>query len=216
MAYVAISGDFMTRVNNKINNMARAELSTIGEEPKPVLSGHEPFVTEAMWGNHAHFKESMPTDWCGRTERLNAKFEIPNQFKADGNPFVYHTTLRFTNDDIKTPPRFNFYDNLNVPNTEHTLSQLVEWVSKHHEITMRWKAVTDKITEFLHSCKSANEAVKLWPDVKTYFDAGDIARLETKHGRTETKSAAADVLAGIDTSEVMSAAVIARLSGAQV
>lgn len=217
MAYVAISGDFLTRVKSKIEKMTRAELATIGEEPKPTCSGHEPFIVNAMWtAEHAHFKDKIPTEWCGRTERLNIKFEIPGQLKADGKPHLWHSDIKFTS-DIKTPPRFSSYDSHPVPNNEPMLATLVDWVIKQQEIVNRWKAVETKIFEFLHSCKSANEAVKLWPDVKTYFDAGDVARLETKQARSGSdNSSAAQVLAGIDTSEVMSAAVIARLSGAQM
>lgn len=218
MAYVAISGDFIARVERKINGMKRAELNTIGGQPEVTCSGHEPFVTKAMWGEHAHFKDVIPSNWCSSGDRMDIKFHIPDQYR-DANktePVMYGSSIKFTNDNIKRPPRFNNYENLEVSNTEPVLSELVQWVSKQHEINERWNGVERKIKEFLRSCKSANEAIKLWPDIKMYFDNYDIERLENKPGRTETKSAAAEVLAGIDTSEVMSAAVIARLSGAQV
>ena len=215
MAYVAISGDFIDRVERKIQTMLRAELATIGEEPKPVVSGHEPFVTKAVWGDHAHFKEILPVEWCNHQESLRIKFAVPGQLNKKGDPLEYNTSISFTK-SVKFPPRFASYDNQAVPNTEPILAELVEWSIKMYEIRGRWDAVEDKIKEFLHSCKSANEAVKLWPDVKMYFDAGDIKRLEVKNSRSESTSDAAKVLAGIDTGEVMSAAVIARLSGAQV
>jgi hypothetical protein len=97
------------------------------------------------------------------------------------------------------------------------MASILDYAFKLNEIDTRWEIVRHKVTEFLRACKSANEAIKLWPDVKTYFDVEDVKRLEVKHGRLGNKdSAAAEALAGIDTSEIMSAAVIARLSGAQV
>jgi len=49
------------------------------------------------------------------------------------------------------------------------------------------------------------------------LDVSDVQRLEIKNVRSGSKdSAAAEALAGIDTGEIMSVAVIARLSGAQV
>lgn len=215
MAYVAISGDFSARVEGKINKMLNAELTTIGEEPVVHCTGQEPFIINAIWGEHAQLKDVVPDEWCGKRDGLNVRFPIPDQVNDRGNPVHYSFKLEFAN-DIKVPPNFNYYDSKDIPNNEPLLAALVGWAIKWQEIIARWAAVQNKITEFLEECKSANEAVKLWPDIKMYFNAHDVARLEAKHGRSETQSKAAEILAGINTDEVMSAAVIARLSGAQV
>lgn len=216
MAYVAISGDFMTRVKNKIEKMTQSELNTIGEEPSIQCNGGEPFVIQTLWGEHANLRNDIPSNWCSSTEELRIKFNIPEHFTAKGEPIQYHSKVKFLS-PAKTPPRFSNYESNEVPNTEPILMHLVEWAGKRQEIINRWKEVQDKIRTFLHSCKSANEAVKLWPDIKAYFDPSDVQRLELKAVRAGSEgSDAAKVLAGIDTGEVMSAAVIARLSGAQV
>jgi hypothetical protein len=57
--------------------------------------------------------------------------------------------------------------------------------------------------------------VTLWPDCKVYIDDEDIARFEKKVVKTASQdSEAAKVLAGLNTDELMGAAVVARLSGA--
>lgn len=215
MAYVAISGDFNARVEEKIHKMLQAELATLGEEPVVHCTGQEPFITNTVWGEHVQLKDVVPDDWCNKPDDLNVRFPIPDQVNDRGNPIHYNFKLKFAN-GIKTPPGHGYYDTKDVPNSEPLLATLVDWAIKRQEIIARWSAVQDKIESFLAECKSANEAVKLWPDIKMYFNAQDVARLETKHGRSETQSKAAEVLAGINTDEVMSAAVIARLSGAQV
>jgi hypothetical protein len=215
MAYVAISGDFNARVKEKIHKMLQAELATLGEEPAVHCTGQEPFITNTVWGEHVHLKDVLPDTWCSKRDDLNVRFAIPEHTNSQGKPIYYSSRFKFSS-EIKVPPNFGYYDSQTIPNSEPLLATLVEWATKRQEIIARWSAVQDKIESFLRECKSANEAVKLWPDIKMYFNAQDVARLEAKHGRSETQSKAAEVLAGINTDEVMSAAVIARLSGAQV
>jgi len=59
--------------------------------------------------------------------------------------------------------------------------------------------------------------LKLWPDLKLYIPNEFIARVERKAAKAEkSESSAASILAGINTEEIHAAAVIARMSGANV
>lgn len=216
MAYVAISGNFMDRVRTKIQYMRNVELKALGEAPIVTCNGNEPFLINAVWGEHAHLMALMPEKWMRQTEDLNVKFAIPGVFTRENEPKYQEINIKLTN-ALKLPPVFQHYDHKVVPNDEPVLAQAVDYAIKSDEIFTRWKQVAEKITDFLHNCKSANEAVKLWPDIKTYFDKDDVERLEAKAERAgQSASNAAEILKGIDTNQVMSAAVIARLSGAQV
>lgn len=218
MAFVAISRDFMQRVNSKIDNMQRAELKTLGEDkPKLALSPTDPFFMQTFWGAHTHLYSQMPSEWLQHNESVSMKFRIPdaNRTRDMDNWFDFRAVA--TRDAFPIPLRTSSYDSKECDPTNPVMASILDYAIKRNEIELRWETVKGKVVGFLNACKSANEAVKLWPEVTTYFDSGDISRLETKVARAGSKdSAAAEALAGIDTGEIMSAAVIARLSGAQV
>ena len=219
MAFVAISRDFMMRVSSKIEQMRRAEVRTLGET-RPELAIHptDPFVMQTVWGEHANLHSLMPKEWINHQESLRFKFRIPGATRAKEhyNWFEFRATST-SKDGFPVPPRYASYDEKECDGSNLLLASILDYALKLNEIDSRWETVQLKVVQFLQACKSANEAVKLWPDVATYFDKDDVERLEKKATRAgSSESNAAQALAGIDTSEIMSAAVIARLSGAQV
>jgi hypothetical protein len=219
MAFVGISRDFMLRVNQKIENMRRAEIKTLGENrPELALNPNDPFYMQSIWKEHAHLYAQMPQDWINRQENIRFKFKIPgaNRAKEHHNWFEFRA-VSTSQDGFPTPPRFTSYEEKECDPHHPMVAGILDYALKLNDIDSRWETVQLKVIAFLQACKSANEAIKLWPDVKVYFDTEDVKRLEIKAVRSGSKdSAAAEALAGIDTGEIMSAAVIARLSGAQV
>ena len=219
MAFVGISRDFMQRVNSKIDKMRRAELKTLGDEkPKLHIHNTDPFFMNTYWGAHAPLYMQMPKDWVSHNETAYLKFRIPGATRERemDNWFDFHAKPTGS-EGFPIPPRQPTYEARECDPTNPIMAEIVDYAVKMNEIDARWETVTKKVVGFLQACKSANEAIKLWPDVKIYFEAGDIERLEVKNVRAGSKeSAAAVALAGIDTGEIMSAAVIARMSGAQV
>ena len=219
MAFVGISRDFMQRVTSKIEKMRRAELKTLGDE-KPRLHIHntDPFFMNTYWGAHAPLYMQMPKDWVSHNETAYLKFRIPGATRERemDNWFDFHAKPTGS-EGFPIPPRQSTYEARECDPTNPIMAEIVDYAVKMNEIDTRWEVVAKKVIGFLQACKSANEAIKLWPDVKIYFEAGDIERLEVKNVRAGSKeSAAAVALADIDTGEIMSAAVIARMSGAQV
>lgn len=212
MAYVAISKDFKDRVANKINLMERAELTSIGQEPPITLSPDTPSLLNAVWKEHLHLKPLLPLDWTSVADEICLKIQIPTDIPD--KPYDHCFTVKLTG-QMTTPPHFYKYRNETVDHNASEFSQLLEWVLKKQDINNRWKKVHIQVQTFLNNCKSANEAVKLWPDVKMYFDNHDIDRLETKVVRSgSSESNAAQILAQMDVNELTGAAVIARMSGA--
>jgi hypothetical protein len=65
----------------------------------------------------------------------------------------------------------------------------------------------------LGACKSLNEALKLWPDVRIYIPKEFLERVERKVERT-TNSGGAEAIKKVDTDAAVSAAAIARMMGA--
>lgn len=219
MAFVGISRDFMQRVEQKIESMRRAEIMTLGEtKPDLALHSTDPFFLQTVWGDHAHLQPQMPKEWINHQENVRLKFKIPGaaRIKEHHNWFDFRATCT-SKDGFPIPPRYSHYDEKECDPNHPLMVSILDYALKLNEIDTRWESVATKVREFLSACKSANEAIKLWPDVKTYFDKYDVQRLEFKTTRSGSQeSAAATALAGIDTGEIMSAAVIARLSGAQV
>lgn len=219
MAFVGISRDFMMRVDSKIEHMRRAEIKTLGENrPELALHATDPFFMQTVWGEHAHLQAQMPAEWLNHQETVRLKFRIPGATRAKEHHNWFDFRATCTNKDgFPIPPRYSSYDEKECDGTHPVMTSILDYALKLNEIDTRWEVVKQKVTDFLRACKSANEAIKLWPDVKVYFDAEDVKRLEIKNVRAGSKdSAAAEALAGIDTGEIMGAAVIARLSGAQV
>lgn len=218
MAFVAISRDFMRRVENKIDNMHNAELKTLGgERPKLHIAPTDPFYMQTVWGVHTPLFKQIPTEWISYQDGLSFKFRIPDANRVRENDNWFDFRIASTSSGFPVPPRTSLYDSKECDPTNPVMAEILDYAIKQNEIAVRWETVKAKVTTFLNACKSANEAVKLWPEVKTYFALEDVTRLEIKTARAGSKdSAAAEALASIDQGEVMSAAVIARLSGAQV
>lgn len=215
MAFVGISKNFIERVGSKIQNMQKAEIKALGEQPKITALNTEPWVLQAVWGEHLYLLEKMPEKWIGATSNLKFKFKVPNPDLPEDRQH-YAFGVEFAN-DVAVPPGYSWYGETPVDASIPQLAPIVEYATKFREIDARWFKVRGQVISFLESCKSANEAVKLWPDVKMYFDQEDIERLEAKTIRSGTaESEAAKKLAELDTNGLTSAAVIARMSGAQV
>lgn len=218
MAFVGISGSLCTEVRSKIRTMRDKEIVyTVGEfqTRAPIsVTGNESWFVKKVWQNKMHLISEMPSEW------LANKFEaIDFHFSGPG----FTLTCRST-DPLKLPPMYrNNYPDVYVTfqeGEEMPLSVINEHIQKakqRTEITDRWKKIENQVNQFLENCKSLNEAIKLWPDLKLYIPAEYIERLERKAAKAEkVQSNAAAVLAGINTEEIQAAAVIARISGAGV
>ena len=216
MAFVGISKDFMERVKVKIHNMHQAEIKTLGEVPTVSITDREPWVLKSLWGDHVHLIDQMPENWMQKLQEVRLKVEIDNPNLLDKSDRQFSFKVNPPS-KIVAPPNFNWYEETSAPADCPQIAHVVEYATKFKEIQVRWANVLGQVTEFLHSCKSANEAVKLWPDIKMYFDQHDVQRLEVKTVRSGTaESEGAKKLAELDTSSLTSAAIIARMSGATV
>ncbi len=219
MAHVAISRDFIQRVDNKIDRMQNAELRALGNEPQVSMSPDSKIMLETIWGEYLHLRSQIPQAWwninnCARVS-FNTTTSRPN---SDGVavPISMSVTVRPTTGDFDFPPNASWHTNRMLSDRDHPdFKEVVAYGDSKAEIEERWRVVRTKVTEFFKSCKSMKEAVTLWPDCKVYIDDEDIARFEKKVVKTASQdSEAAKVLAGLNTDELMGAAVVARLSGA--
>ena len=205
MAYVAISGEFMDRVKGKIASMRNAEINTLGKYEEQFSPESDLFLT-TVWKDHLPLRKVIPKEWKNECENFNVRFKI-------GDKQVNHSFHLTGKGD--TPPKHSYYDSMNVDATHPEMAKCVDYYTRRLEIDARWDEVHNKVTEFLQSCKSLNEAVKLWPDVAMYIQPQDMERMGVKRERAK-ESAAMEALKKLDTDALVGAAVIARMSGAQV
>lgn len=213
MAYVSINPAFIGRIEAKIDSMCRAELKTLGDAPLIIMNEKSAFFLDLVWGEHKHLECLLPSEF------KNEHGEFRLIFTVGDNEFENRIHVR--NLGAVFPPKTSWYDEYKLTTHEARerypeLEPSVHYYESKAEIEDRWKGVKCKVVSFIGVCKSLNEAVKLWPDVVTYIDQDDLDRLATKREKPEKSSRAAEALAALDTDELMGAAVIARLSGAEL
>lgn len=203
MAYVAISTELQHAVRDGIKAMARKELETIGEVPK--LKGTEPFIEEAHWGSYAHLRGQIPKEWKREASTIFLRVEFPDGTWQEPIGFVAAQD---------TPPTYSPYSYAKATvHADHPdIAHIAAVISNRRDAQKRWKEVEEQVMAFLLKCKSLNEGLKLWPDLRMYIPKHYLDRVERKVDRPKEASGAADVLKSIDTNQIVAAAVIARMS----
>lgn len=204
MAYVAISNELQSAVRDGIRAMHRKELAAVGEVP--CLEGTEPFVEKALWGKYAHLKPMMPAEWKKKANSITMRITFPE------GAWQEYVSLKAPQE---APPTYNTYDQPKVifSHDDPTLTSFVSVITNRQDAHKRWKGVEEQVMQFLTNCRSLNEGLKLWPDLRMYVPKQYLDRVERKVERSKDESnAAREALKNIDTNQVVAAAVIARIS----
>lgn len=209
MAYVALNPSFIERVQAKIGHMCGAEIKTLGAQPEIYVTEKSDFFLDNVWGEHKHLHALMPSGFKNNFNEWRITISI--------NEAQFAISINTMHMKDCYPPNYTWYNHHATEKLDYPeVAPLLTYLRAKAEILDRWESVEEKVIGFLKECKSLNEAVKLWPDVVIYVDPDDVKRLEAKREKAETTSRAAEALAALNTDELMGAAVIARLSGADV
>jgi hypothetical protein len=214
MAYVAISGELKQSVKEQIKHLQRKDSGSIPDVPDNVVLDTIPEdLKDKVWGEHRHLEAMMPKDWKVYREELCLKIK----YALDDN------IARETTFDIKCnrdkpfacPPNTRPYS-FSVEVDEHhpLVAEFLVYRKKVAEVDARWDKVKVDVMKFLENCKSLNEAIKLWPDIRIYIPKQYIERIEKKAERAVSNTSALDILKGIDTDGAVAAAIGARLASA--
>lgn len=212
MAFVGISQRLLSDVRDACLRMRDAELLTVGEVNRISITENDHWFKELAYGEHVHLMGVIPDKWA-RTFNGHGTFVV-----TEGEE---RYELSMFGDHVKgMPPYTNDYRMFTValdnPRLPVGVSQMIHVLRERREVEKRWNDVRTKVTEFLDSCKSLNEALKLWPELEHYIPKEYMERVLQKREKSTSVSRAAEVLGSIDTQELTAAAVIARLSGATV
>lgn len=210
MAYVAISASFLNEVKDAVFKMRDAELEKLNQPSRELKRDiKDPEMDKIIWGEYLHLKAQLPDNWKASADRI----DVITKFQVNDKERDAELSIRAISGKFETPctDHNSYYSfNVKVPQDHPLMADLVKAKIAYYEVYDRWGKVKEQVTTFLRSCKSLNEAVKLWPDVALYVPQSFKDRMAVKPARQATDSTALDVLASIDTDSAVAAAVTAR------
>lgn len=224
MAYVALSGEVKSSLRSTIQGLRNTELNSLASLDKfdEAVKASEPFkqwLIDRCWEPVADLRDRLSQF----SKKVQTSIEVKTTYVALGYERTAKRDIALSELLLPcvTPTEHSYYGprkefKLSVDDHE-ALSPLRDIMVARDECTQRWAAVEKQVMDFIDKCKSLNEAVKLWPDLRRYIDDEYIERLDKKVERTKPEtSAAAAALKAMDVDLVNSSVVLARMAGAQV
>jgi hypothetical protein len=219
MAYVAITGQLKSDVIQGIRRKCATEAATLPNTETLVETNvktpeFQDWVNARLWQGFPEFDEH-------EREKLN-KYAFANSVEL----VVKHklsdaSTLscsRYARLD-RIPPVLKSLNRFVIEDAAESLPwypQVCEALQLSFECANRWKAVEKQVTDFLSNCKSLNEAVKLWPDVRRYIPDSYLRRLDTKSEAQskadDKRRAALEALKAIDTENIAVSETLLRMA----
>lgn len=216
MAYVAISEKLKTEVNELIDAKRAQELKLVGSREPLFISSTDPRLVETFWGEHKNLQNVIPKEWC---QNINSVVLSITYDLYPGEPGTTKSTyLPATisgNAVFYVPPSVRVDTKIHVSEDFPGVSSYIELQRELARIVSKWAKVKSDIKSFIGSCKSLNEALRLWPDVRIYIPQEYLSRAEEKTAKTKAaESRALEILKQIDTDHAVSSAVLVRMLGA--
>ena len=214
MSYVASNPSTRQQIHYQIDRMKENEYKLFGEEPPLKIDPASDWLEHLVWGEHQPLKSLIPTDWMAQHERviINVKGSVDDE----GTEHEYR--LNFTFEDlINFPPGAVGYEAYDMHLAEAPQELLdvvlphIKYLQNRRECAARWNKVKKDVNTFVERCKSLNEAVKLWPDVRNYIPTRILDKLDEKKDKA-AKRDTSSILDGIDIDELTTAAVVSKLA----
>jgi hypothetical protein len=217
MSYVGISGELINNVENHISRMRNKERDAFTTPVSMLeLSEAPQEVVELLWGEHAHLQNLLPEKWMTKNTGVDLHLNYTLDDSPDANKYSTTFTVKYSTQLMAPPGTSGYRHDISVPMNTCPISlaeDYLKWSKEMSAIEARWATVRKQIVNFLKSCKSLNEALKLWPDVRIYIPEEFLKRVAHKVEREVSVSKAAAALANVDTDAAISAAMTARLMG---
>lgn len=222
MAYVAISNQLTYDVDRKIDQLKSTEVNALTRpDNHATVPTNDPYITALVWGEHLHLKDQMPDAWKTKASQIDVSFRVKRDHDSNMANFTFNT---YGQDQFELPyaSNRNGYSNMNITLTDEAqvppiMQPILQWTIQRTDIESNWNGIKMQVNEFLKNCKSLNEALKLWPDLRIYIPKQYLDRMEKNSPsakKAAEENAALKVLQSIDTDFVVAAAVGARLASA--
>ena len=217
MAYVAITEKLINEVEASMLKLRNAEIAAMGEDGKLVGAiKADPAFKEwfdlTVWGQEY--------DLMGRLAKYNRDgYYVLTIYTGSGFGFdlhIDHYRPCFAKEgDRYDRKRFRIERDHPLQALD-TVKALIAYKEAVRECEQRWVSLIKGVKTLLESAKSLNEVVKLVPDMRRYFSAETLARLDKKAEKSTSKSEAAAALANLDVEALQASTVLARMAGAKV
>lgn len=232
MAYVPISDRLLSEVRTKLNHLRNVEFESIRTSHNLIASAckNQRVITAAqdkLWEPFSEVRHLIDRPPMAREMNTNVSvkmsFATTDHNTGETSDVDRSVTLGLGKISVPAFARKaeSYYEEaatvqLSVENVPEVFGPIRDAVATEFEVSARWAAVTEQVYGFLQSCKSLNEAVKLWPDVRRYISDEYLARLDQKTARQSAddarKNAALEALKGVNVDMVTSSTVLARMA----
>lgn len=216
MAYVGISETLKRRIQSKLNSMQSQEAARLKSTLYPFqtlpLAGGEwaALIEQVAWGPHRALRDSIPQEWLARVSKVDLKI-------FDGEEPL--ESVRFEGTEMELPPPYKSDYSYYTPDVNIDVAYLVgdglgERLKRFHQAlkanSERYEKAWEHLNTLLSRCKSLNEAVELYPDLRFFLEDDVLEKLERRRGKEE--KGPDPRLNGVDTALITSAAVVGNLN----
>jgi len=219
MAFVGITKQLKRDVEHAVRRMSAAEGGTMKAPEQTVTPcAHHEWLRKALWGplfgtpfeghedltfNHLvrfAINGFQPEDRLRRYEKYDVTWTVlgvPRHAVIDDEG-MHRTPVVVV--ERETHPDFEAH----VQHAEATKEHLA-----------RWTAILNQVLEFLDTCKSLNEGLKVWPDLARYVPEKYIERVAEKVEKIKSDpNAAVNKLKEMDLDTITASTVLARMVSA--
>lgn len=219
-----LTDEIKKHIDEMCNSAIIAEFGSPNKEIPFHINGKDATLMDTMvWGKHLHLRSQIPSKWCealrsdGGSLNLRFRFnekEIPDD---DSIRLCLHTDGR----PYYAPPQthmYSFWFHLDSNTATGVLKPLYEDIKARAAVVNRWKQTKIKVLTFLETCRSLNQAAKVWPEIVNFLPEDRRKRLEEdnkpKVKKERTTPAPEEVLGQIDRDAIAGDLVALRFATA--
>ena len=175
------------------------------------------------WEGQEHLINVIPNKWLKKTNdaalnlcvTVDEGGAISHRVNVSGlsnawckpNPEYYGSNDRIS---LSETTLLEFVDG--TPGKAELLERM-QLIKQVHEIDKRWQKVAADVDSFLRKCKSLNEGVKLFPNIRAYIGAKDLERLDVKPPPKQERQ---NIVEGLDTEALTASAMAFKLMGQKI
>ncbi len=220
MAYVGISRELKQDIRRRIRNMDEVEAIRLRQALYPADDFTQPLagpewkarIESAAWAGHEAHRTTLPEEWLVQAKAIDVRFTYIDESGAA----IAAEQLRYADPAgvLTLPPNYKADYvgdiDLRLEGLGDSGARLIRWHLAHNQNQERFDKVWGSIDMLLGRCKSMNEAVDLFPDLRFYLDEHTLKRLDEKRGKKQGEPDPR--LEGVDTALITSAAVLGKIN----
>lgn len=209
MSLVRISNNLIGDVEERITEVCNKVFATTVLPSYPLANKANvdavmEIIERKVWGPHMHLKDQMPSGWLITVARVDftiAGAGLP-EYQLQHDMVCPPGSAAYAYIDVKLNPS-DFLPDM--------FAALLEYKKQCDEHSKKFSTIRVQVKDFLHSCKSLNDALKKYPDIALYIPKSYIDRVNTKDARAAKADEGVPVTPNIDRDLVTSMGVVGAL-----